>query len=381
MVPSESDLTHSGLSGSLKELLKDIIGENPNISNKLKKLDEEFAALNDIKPEDLTTLRKALGDIDKTLGSIQEEIARTDIQKNLGKEKLRLANCVLCFMMGAAQTSYASVALASSAAAKTMGYAPSLVGGAAHAAAIGTGIGLAAVYLVRGSVMVGRSAWNHYTADCFHEAFQGAGETGKQDALQLMQEAERLGPDYLKGRLSADCLQEVDSETGAIRTYTAHGIEDAEGDITAYTEGQVHEYLERVDKAVATQKLKCWVSAIVGLSFILGAALLIATTVLTGGIAPIILGLFSAMLFLSGEVVFISYDHSKVFEWLRDKNYHKPVWLGGEKQISASEKFLEYLRKKPKDLPNESDECDELLKDSIAAIEGQDPLFKNSNIS
>ena len=173
--------------------------------------------------------------------------------------------------------------------------------------------------------MLKRSLKNYHTVLDFRKKFNKS--TDVQSACALMHQAELAGS-YLDRRVSLDCLQ--DSEKGI--EYTATGKKDANGIITPYQNDKERlEYLKRVDKGIYTEELKHKMTSFIGFAMIVGGLLgigtLIAFSVGSFGVVPVVLGLIAATLFASGEFIFVPYDNATLFEKLRNRRYQQAEWL------------------------------------------------------
>jgi hypothetical protein len=228
-------------------------------------------------------------------------LALEEAKKALPIAKLGLANQGLYFGMGAAQFVAGVIDLCSPATAQILHYAPAMTGTAASTAAMASGIALGAVYVIRGSVMMVKSIKSARIVHAFEEELKT--ETGKsiKAAVDFMKKEEKKGAAYLGRRLDME------------------GLEEAKNDI---------EYLKAVDKGIYTEKLKHNIAIIIATAMIIGGILAIAAACLCPGTLPLIaIMLISAVFFLSVESVFLTYDSSKIFIWLRNTLYEESSYL------------------------------------------------------
>ena len=319
LVPSQKE------SGFLDTQIKKLFGENDaTIFNKLEALETNIKNLEAKLTSDQETDPTELNSLAKEVLSLSHDIVQDDTEKTVSKEKLRLLNGKFCFLMGLAQTLFALSLFLTAAAAHVMHYAPVVIGVAGKALLSSTAITLGAVYLARGIVMAVRSAWAYHTADRLNDALKS--HKNMDEAIRFMESVETLGSEYLQQRMSMDCLQDVDESGNLSKTYTASGMINANGALTPYaTEDEKKKYLQRVDKAIYTQKLKAQTSGSVAASFILGGGLLIASSILSGGAADVVAAV-SAIFFFLAERYFVRYDASKIFEAYRNKSYTPSQW-------------------------------------------------------
>ena len=132
-----------------------------------------------------------------------------------------------------------------------------------------------------------------------------------------MEELEK-DPDAFGRKVDASCLTGV--ENGVTKTYSASSLKEA-------TPAQKLQYLALVDKGIYTQRLKQKLSMSIGVAMFIAGALTIVVTVMSGGIAPVIIALASAIFFILMEGFFWTYDSSSAFEWFRDKLYTESQFI------------------------------------------------------
>lgn len=210
-------------------------------------------------------------------------------------EKIGVVNMASMGLMGMAQVASGIVAMLGPEMAHTLNYSSVLGGTAAATATLATTIGLAAVYIFRGALMVTRTTKN----------------------LRLLNDFEK--------RFNEHC-NSIDEAIDFIEKEKEKGLDLKRKGVPERTEKQSDvDYLKAVNKGIYTEKLKQYLSMLIGWSMIIGGILaIIGVSVASGGIAPIVIGLVSAVFFLLLESAFVSYDTSKAFEWIRDKLYKEP---------------------------------------------------------
>lgn len=216
--------------------------------------------------------------------------------------RLGLANLYSLFAMSAVQTAAGIGIVLSSETAKVLHYAPLLTGSAATITNGVLGGLLGGVYVVRGAVMLGRTIKGYGHVRKFKKGYKDSLQS-LDKAVGFAKEQMQKGDAYIGRRIDLSCLNKGDLDS------------------TLNNQSDKIDFLKRVDKALYTQILKHRVGIIVASAMILGGITAIALTILTGGIAPIIIGLASAIFFMSMEYIFLTYDSSKVFEKLRDYLY------------------------------------------------------------
>jgi len=286
-----------------------------------------------------TAIAWTIPDARKNLKLAKEELqeastpeAKKEALEAVQIAELGVANHGLYLAMGVTQTAAGVTIMCGPEAAHVFHYTPLLM---AHAATIATSVtsaGLGAIYVARGTVMLTRAVKNYRLVHDFHNNFQACfndGQESLEKAIELMENAEKSGSAYLDRRVDASCLTEKDEKNKIVKTYTASGVKDINGTITAYktTEEKLN-YLERVDKGIFTEELKHKVAMVIASVMIIGGILaIISAAIFTGGIALLIIALVSAIFFMSMEYIFIAYDSSSVFNSLRDRLYHKPKWF------------------------------------------------------
>lgn len=258
-----------------------------------------------------------------------------DAEQVLELSKLGLANHSLYFMMGAMQTGSGIVAMCSSeGVAHLFHYTPVLTGGAANIATLVTGVGLGVIYTVRGTVMLTRAVKSYQQIHDFHLQFKECFTEKKPEdrvaaAMDFMKKTAELGSTYFNRRVDTACLEKKDAKGNVIGRYTETGVQDKEGQITAYkTKEERLDYLKEVDKGIYTKELEQKMAMAIATAMIIGGILaIVLLSIFTCGTAPIVIGLVSAIFFMSMEYAFLTYDSSRLFEWLRDRLYSTPEWL------------------------------------------------------
>jgi hypothetical protein len=125
------------------------------------------------------------------------------------------------------------------------------------------------------------------------------------------------------------CLEKKDPEGNVVGHYTETGIQDKEGTIIKYkTDDERLDYLKGTDKGIYTKELEQKMAMAIATAMIIGGVLaIVLLSIFTCGTAPIVIGLVSAIFFMSMEYAFLTYDSSRLFEWLRDRLYSTPEWL------------------------------------------------------
>jgi hypothetical protein len=285
------------------------------------------AALKTAKNE----LKKCKQDVELTAEGIK---ILEDAKQAVKLAELGVANHSLYFTMGASQTASGVVGMLGQQTAHLLHYAPVLTGSVAGTAAMATSVALGAVYVARGSVMLVRGYKGHGMAKQFHEELENSSKPLVNDpvesAIQFMKDAEKLGDGYLGRRMDSSLLQVKNEKGEVVGKYTAEGIKGKDGKISSHyvTKEQKVDYLKRVDKAIYTKKLEYKISMVIAGAMILGGILaIISACVFTGGIALLVIGLASAIFFMSMEYIFLTYDSSSLFEKLRNKLYSEPEWV------------------------------------------------------
>jgi hypothetical protein len=233
--------------------------------------------------------------------------------------KLGVANHSLYLSMGAGQTASGAVAMCSATAAHFFHYSPVLTGSVASTAVLVTGVFLGTIYAARGAVMLTRAVKSYRQVNEFEKEFKKCSTF--DDVIELMKWNERIDG-YLDRRINSSCLQKTD-ENGNIQHFTPAGLKTG-NKTKEYTAAEKNEHLERIDKGIYTEKLKSKISMAIAIAMIIGGILAVTLAVLSGGTTLVVVALASAIFFMSMEYIFITYDSSKAFEWLRDKLYDKP---------------------------------------------------------
>lgn len=287
----------------------------------------------------LTEAQKELEAAEKALETAtdKEESKKVVMEAKHAVEisRLGLANHSLYFSMGASQTASGIVSMLSPETAHVLHYSPILTGHAANIAGLATGVALGAIYVARGGVMLTRAVKSYCLVRDFHDefkkGFENSGSKGQTDGIHaatgFMEKAKVKGQPYLDRRIDQSCLRKTDEKGNYLGTYTEKGFQNPEGEITKYSsDSEKIEYLKRVDKGIYTEKLKHEVAITIAIAMIIGGVLAIVLSVMTGGIAALIIGLVSAIFFMSMEYIFMTYDSSSLFEWLRDRLYKEPEW-------------------------------------------------------
>lgn len=278
-----------------------------------------------------------LNSASKELFSANNLPVETDAKLAVEIARLGLANHSLYFSMGIAQIAAGAVEMCSAPIAHVFHYTPVLTGTAGTVATVVTGVALGAIYTARGAVMMTRAIKSYQIVGEFHARFKSSFENSDNrvvNALVFMKEEESKGATYLNRRINPSCLRGEDP-SGKEIAYTANGIQTTNG-IQKYTPAQEKEYLMRVDKGIYTEKLKLKISMTIAAAMIIGGILAIVLTAVTGGIAPLIIGLVSAIFFMSMEYIFMTYDSTGIFDTLRDYLYDAPDWLK-EKSVEKIE--------------------------------------------
>jgi len=279
--------------------------------------------------EELNTL-----ELDELVDQNTQKVIQ-DAKNAIQLAELGVANQSFYFTMGASQTASGIVGVLSGEAPHLFHYAPVLTGHAASTASMASGAVLGAIYVARGSIMFAKAVKGYRMVDQFHKEFTENYEKGIEEAIGFMQETENLGKGYLERRVDPSCLEIKDEEGKVIWKYTATGKEIANQKI-AYTEEEKVDYLKAVDKGIYTEKLKHRISMIIATAMIFGGILaIIAACVFTGGIALLVIGLASAIFFMSVEYIFLTYDSSSLFEKLRNRLYSEPEWLKSLEPVKA----------------------------------------------
>jgi hypothetical protein len=218
--------------------------------------------------------------------------------------KLGLANQYLYGAMGAGLAANGTVTLMGPDTAKLIGF-HSVVGTSASTAA---GAALGVVYLIRGSVMIGRSLYNlHYLRQF---------ENDYKTALQL------------KGETKTDLEEALDRAIGVADRIgrDSHALKRRIGDEVPplgpnpLLDDKLR-YLEAIDRGIHTKKLQQKIGLIIGIAMIVGGLASIAAIFFSGGLAIPIIGLISAVFFTAMESIFAVYDSSRIFEKLRKRLY------------------------------------------------------------
>lgn len=282
-----------------------------------------FAALVWTLPDACTALEKVNDELRNAQFSASAELkigtvsAKTkeaiiEAQKAARVGKLGIANNVMFLNMGIAQTNLGVVTMLADPVAKTFHYSAALTGAAGNTAILASGIALGAIYALRGGFMLARAVNSYNVANEFHQNYKSKLTDGVDAAMEFMKEEEARGPVYMDRRVDSSCLI---NEQGNKLT------------ATSINPGEKIDYLQRVDKGIYTEVLKHKMSIIIAVAMILGGILAIASAVLTAGIVPIIIGLVSAVFFMSMEYLFLTYDSSAIFERLRDRLYVMPPEL------------------------------------------------------
>jgi hypothetical protein len=297
-------------------------------SDKAINMAEIAAKKNKTRQENLGKVGKAHSPKTWEVRELAAQRAAHAAQRALLIERFGLTNQFLYYQMGVVQAASGVVAACSAPVAHVFHYATVLTGAAAGLAAFVAGIALGVVYLGRGIIMGTRAAISYRLISEFHNEFsQQFRPGGTDDAMQYMKEMENsFGEAYLNRRVDASCLSGIDLDGTTKLKYTAQGIKRADGNVKQYvSESDRNEYLKRVDKGIYTAKFKQKVSMIIAAAMFLGGATAIVLTVLTGGTAPIIVALVSAIFFIAMEWIFLSYDSAGFLDWLRDRFYNEPT--------------------------------------------------------
>jgi hypothetical protein len=247
-------------------------------------------------------------------------------------------------------------------------HATVLVGHAAAAAAKISGIAMGVIYIVRGLIMGYRAKESFRIVSDFHENFKESSEIeGSNSAkihsmmrfmekeenlareLDLLDPDKNLGQGYLTRRFNSEFLTETDT-FGFVNTYQSDGvivshdggpeaqrILNPKGEKREYIResGRVFNndrerlaYLKAVHKGICSEEVKHKIAIVIAVSMVVAGVLtILASTVFSGGMNLLIIGLVSAVFFATMEGAFINYDNTAAFTALRDWKYSEPQWL------------------------------------------------------
>lgn len=262
--------------------------------------------------------RQELRNVQDELEAASDEPSKAEAAEALSIAQLGVKNHYLLFTMGLAQIASASTAIASPTVANCLRYTPALTGAASGIATIASGVALGAVYTARGVVMMKKAYKSNAQVNQFYAEFRQRiqSDNSLNAAIAFMQEAEK-NQTFLNRRVDVFCLR--DQTNSEIFDFVENGqVTDRAKSVR---------YLERVDKAVYSAKLKNKISFSIGFAMVIGGILAIVVSILSSGIAPLIVALISATIFVMMEYTFVTYDSSRSFVWLRDRFYKKPDWL------------------------------------------------------
>lgn len=228
-------------------------------------------------------------------------------------KKIGVVSQVCLFAMGAAQTAYGVVDMLGSSVASVFHYSPVLTGAAAATATLVASIGLGVIYMLRGCTMITRAFKAISLISSFNENFK---RLAPDDKIVFLQEQEAHGAAYMSARLDPSCLETT--KDGKKCVMTARGFRMDNREIIEYTETEKAKYLQAVEKGIFTEKLKHVLCGLIGVAMVFGGILTLTLTALSHGTAPIVISLVSAIFFMASESIFLSYDHPRIFNKLRD---------------------------------------------------------------
>lgn len=262
--------------------------------------------------------KRELQSVKDEFENASDEPSKAEAAEALSIAKLGVKNHYLLFTMGVTQIASASTAIASPTVANYLGYAPALTGAVSSMATIASGVALGAVYTARGLVMMKKAYKSNAQVNSFYEEFRQRVQADKSlnSAISFMQETEK-NQTYLSRRVDLFCLRDQ-ANPDTFDFVKNEQVTDR---------AKCIQYLERVDKAVYSAKLKNKIAFSIGFAMVIGGILAIAVSILSGGTAPLIVALISATIFVMMEYTFVTYDSSRAFVWLRDRYYKKPDWL------------------------------------------------------
>ncbi|MES2272714.1 MAG: hypothetical protein V4487_00780 [Chlamydiota bacterium] len=245
-----------------------------------------------------------------------------EAQNAVANAKLGLTNHRLFLAMGLAQTAL-GIGLLGGGIAAVSNCLPALGAAGSSALVVAASVLLGVVYTVRGSVMGYRAYKNYNMVNSFHKEFEENGKKSVDRAVTFMQTQEALGETYLNLRVDKSCLLIKNAQKIVTGRYTAQGIQDAvTGQLSPYNREEKLEYLRRVEKGIYSEKLKHTVSKIIALAMLIGGILaIVAACIASGGTALIVVGIVSAVFFIAMEVIFFTYDSSRIFTRYRDWSY------------------------------------------------------------
>lgn len=254
--------------------------------------------------------------------------------------KLGVANHYLCFGMGATQTAAGAAMMMTPEVAHTLHYAPVLTGAAANTALAVTNVALGLAYTVRGAVMLYRTGKAYKPVKKISKQFNKALESNPKQALELLKKEEGKGATYFERRVDPNSLEVKDENGNVTGKYTADGLVCLNGKVIDNSVKAKSEYLRRVDKGIHVQLAKHRVALIIGAAMVIGGITAIALTFITGGLAPLVIGLVSAIFFICMEYLFFVYDSTALFDKLCDRTYTPHPALANLEETLKEESFI-----------------------------------------
>lgn len=280
---------------------------------------------------------------------------------------LSLINAVFAGVMGIATTACGIVEFLGPKMAHLFHYLPILAKPVATFASTAVGSALGAIYVIRGSIMVTRASYQLKRAFEFKNAFlkelKLISEINtfdtlnrhvddildfKTDLQKTYENSDEIGPTNkqkkTRGRLA------LSRKIGIIEKET---LKDAEGkeviingksiEIPVTKEHSTLEekidYIAKIDKGNFSIRLQQTLSLIIGISMIIGGALLIASLFVFPPLAILIISLVCAVFFIAVEGIFLPYDSSTLLKKLTDWLYGK-----GSQELQELRKAYETIQ-------------------------------------
>jgi hypothetical protein len=313
-------------------------------------------------PDAANTLNKADKTYKKAQRSPASQTKLQEFKELVQTARLALANQVFFALMGLGQLATGITGMLGKSVAEVFKYAPVL---STHAASVATavcGAILGAVYTIRGTLILIKCSKTLHRINQFYEKFKGPANSDgnaetKIDAIcrEFTEYSARTGATDAKQarlnykaakRFGLEIQENPDVEYCGKNNkrkpiYTPfHAIGENQHNLVGKDHKAKLNQIKVIDKGIYTEKLKQKISIIIAVSMIIAGILtILLSTVLTAGLAPLIIGIISAAFFISVELVFVTQDSKGLFDKIRDKLYHIPKWLKElEEQLDSEQK-------------------------------------------
>lgn len=252
--------------------------------------------------------------------SLEEHMNETlkDAHAILRIEAANFWNHFWNFFVGAGHTTSAILSFLSTTVADSLHYDPVLVGKAAVTANLASGILLGIFCIARGIASMWSAAKSLEIIHHFQARFEAAGRIGLsakekiENMMAFMKKQENLGPEFSKHLFNSKFIEKIDGSIDAASTISVK---------------EQLSYLKIIHKRIYSEEMKQKLDMILGVFLILaGIAIIVASTVFSGGMNIAIIGLVSAIFYVLRDVCKTGH-YSMVFAAFRDWCYSTPEWL------------------------------------------------------